>query len=253
MANAAGGKIIYGIRETPREAKDAPGVAESLDEGSDFTPEWIEQIIVSNVEPRIADLTIRRIQLQNGKSAFVVEVGQATVFAPHQSKPDTRYYRRWNTTVQPMLDYEVRDMMRRSTAPQLTLDMTVDRQDSGDFHFAATVKNLSREPALYCSVDLIFDEEIDPKSIAPSQVPARAELSDRFGNRIQGTRYSIDLTVPQSPPIYLERPRLIFQMLFPFALNRLSNCCYAITAPGFSFEQKFYILRNTGRAGISFI
>ncbi|MGA8610988.1 MAG: ATP-binding protein, partial [Xanthobacteraceae bacterium] len=49
FANSAGGQIIYGIEEKDRKPT-------RIDEGSDITREWIEQVIDSNVQPRIENL-----------------------------------------------------------------------------------------------------------------------------------------------------------------------------------------------------
>src|SRR5438128_1492530 len=48
FANSAGGQIIYGIDEKNNK----------LDDGSEISREWIEQIIDSNVQPRIEGLII---------------------------------------------------------------------------------------------------------------------------------------------------------------------------------------------------
>ena len=61
-------------------------------------------------------MPIRQVPL-SGKDpnavAYVLEIGQATLGAPHQAF-DHRYYKRFNFESTPMEDYEVRGLMRRS-------------------------------------------------------------------------------------------------------------------------------------------
>jgi predicted HTH transcriptional regulator len=117
FANAAGGQLIFGIEED----KHAPV---AVDDGAapEITKEWIEQVIDSRVRPRIEGLTIRPIQLANGLG-FVIDIPQASSRAPHQA-PDKRYYKRQNFQSVAMEDYEVRDILRRATTPDLEVDLS---------------------------------------------------------------------------------------------------------------------------------
>jgi predicted HTH transcriptional regulator len=115
FANSGGGMIIYGIRENEHNP-------EEIDEGVDatiFNREWIENILTTGVQPKIEDLEIKPIDLPSkgkNRAALVIRVGQAMALAPHQTASDNKYYRRHNFKSEPMLDYEVRDAMRRSIA-----------------------------------------------------------------------------------------------------------------------------------------
>ena len=115
FANAAGGQIVYGMKE-----KD--NLPEGLDSGIDplqFPGIRFEQVIQQNVSPQIEGLRIHEVPLdaQASRVAVVVAIPAAQSYAPHQSK-DGRYYRRHNFRNQIMEDYEVRDMMRRATTPE---------------------------------------------------------------------------------------------------------------------------------------
>jgi hypothetical protein len=97
------------------------GIAEKLDGGIDpkgFSPERFENIINSRIQPRVENVTILPIRLSTGRIALVVAVPQAKSRAPHQGG-DKKYYKRYNRTVSAMEDYEIRDVMRRGTEPEL--------------------------------------------------------------------------------------------------------------------------------------
>jgi predicted HTH transcriptional regulator len=79
FANSAGGQIIYGIEE------DKDGYPIKLDDGSDVSREWIEQVIDSNVQPRLEGLVITPIPVGNGRHAYVLTIPQALGRAPHQA------------------------------------------------------------------------------------------------------------------------------------------------------------------------
>jgi predicted HTH transcriptional regulator len=96
FANSAGGQIIYGIQEKDRhpvrvQEADAVDLA-------DITREWIEQVIDSNVQPRIQNLRIQPIDVAPGRAAYVITILQAMSNAPHQA-PDHKYYYRQNFPV----------------------------------------------------------------------------------------------------------------------------------------------------------
>jgi Schlafen, AlbA_2 len=91
FANSAGGQIIYGIEERdhhPVRVQDTDGVA-----SADISREWVEQVIDSNVQPRIMDLHIQPIDAAAGRIAYVITIPPATTNAPHQA-PDHKYYYR---------------------------------------------------------------------------------------------------------------------------------------------------------------
>lgn len=153
MANAAGGVIVYGIEE-----KD--NLADRLDHGTAQTKEWIDQVLTSNIEPKIPNVTVQRIALPAGRFAFALDVPMAVGLAPHQAKPQKQYFRRYNNTALPMLDHEVRDLMRRSSAPELFVKFAISPPHADAFTIKATVGNRAQEPALYTRVTLIFERTL---------------------------------------------------------------------------------------------
>jgi len=122
FANSAGGDILYGVSQT----ETSPASFKDIDGGVDpnvVTPEWIEQVINSNIQPRIAGIRITPIELKTihpGYYVYAVHI-PASDNAPHQA-PDKRYYKRFNFLSTPMEDYEIRDVNNRSRKPELSID-----------------------------------------------------------------------------------------------------------------------------------
>lgn len=113
MANAEGGIIIYGIKEK------SGGYPKEVDNGIELrvtNADRIEQILTTNIHPRIEGVFIRPIELKSkgaGKYGFAISISKATTNGPHQSD-DKIYWKRHDATKLPMDDHEIRDMVGRS-------------------------------------------------------------------------------------------------------------------------------------------
>jgi hypothetical protein len=165
FANSAGGVILYGMEED----KHYPtGIDEGFDP-NDISKEWIEQVVNSTVHPKIDGLRINQIPLRQcgtDKVLYALSIPQATGRAPHQAH-DKRYYKRYNFESVAMEDYEVRDIFRRATTPDLWVEFnfltgkTADLQfqpnaaSSNPIHLRASIGNRSQQPAL-CAVIRIY-------------------------------------------------------------------------------------------------
>lgn len=144
MANSAGGVIIYGIKEYDDPSKKH--LPEKLDviDRTQIAKEWLEHII-NNIQPRVEGLTIYPVDINAGQNhvVYVVEIPQSTT--AHQAK-DCRYYKRFNFESVPMEDYEVRDVMNRSIAPNAQVEFGyICPKIEGKTHFYTlkiVVKNL---------------------------------------------------------------------------------------------------------------
>jgi schlafen family protein len=111
MANSAGGQIIYGIekdKKTHKPTRVDDGVTDDK-----ITREWLNQILSSNIHPRIDVISVQRIPLSDTGFGFVISVG-STQNGPHQS-PNKIYCKRFELEAKAMEDYEVRDILRRAT------------------------------------------------------------------------------------------------------------------------------------------
>lgn len=111
FANSAGGILVYGMKENGH-------LPSGTDDGIDsarISREWIENVLTSNIQPKIDNLLVKQIPLNSkglGTVAYVLDIAQATSRGPHQG-PEHKYYKRYNFKAESMEDYEVRDLMRR--------------------------------------------------------------------------------------------------------------------------------------------
>ncbi len=122
FANAAGGVIIYGLREFREEEKKH--LAERIDpiDRTQFTKEWLEHVI-GTIQRRLI-VKIHSVQLSTGTNdvAYVVEIPQSDT--AHQAT-DGKYYQRQNFERPFMRDYQIRDVMRRRQVPVVKVDLRI--------------------------------------------------------------------------------------------------------------------------------
>ena len=201
FANAGGGLIIYGIKEEG-------GTAKELDEGVDssmITKEWIEQIINSLIHPKIPDIRIYSISSDIKKMMYyIIEIPQS-ILAPHMSGYN-KYYTRKNFSSIPMEDYEVRDVMMRTKAPDLCIELFFRRHGAKIEKFPLSLKNSETDHGLemngvirnigggevhHAIITLIFDSRFRPhthnKSIEFREL--QFELEDGFANILKTDVY----------------------------------------------------------------
>lgn len=140
FANSDGGIIIYGIVEQDH-------VPMRLDDGVDenkFNREKLENIITSNINPRVAGVEINPIALPSGSVVFSVLVPKTYGHA-HQDSVTKKYYKRFNFKSQPMDDYEIEDLRaRRDVRPPL---VNVDIELRSGFLVDLVVANTANVPA----------------------------------------------------------------------------------------------------------
>lgn len=122
FANSDGGILIYGVREE----KHLPIEIDDGVDHTEFTREWLEEVVSSNVSPRIENLRIIQIPLSAETSVFAISIPKSNR-APHQEQNTKRYYKRYNFKSQPMEDYETRDIYSRSYSiqPLVNIDIAI--------------------------------------------------------------------------------------------------------------------------------
>lgn len=225
FANSAGGVIIYGVLERD----NLPVAIDSGFDPNEISKEWLENIINSNIYPKIDNLHINQIDLKTqgtGKVIYVVTIPQATFMAPHQAQ-DKRYYKRYNFQSAPMDDYEIKDILNRVKYPDLHLSFLCDSTNisflpgeslSQPINLTVVIENKSSEPAFYSVVNIYFDESIsicDPDAI-------QSATYNKILNRLQR-----NLLIPHSIPIFKSMKVAIFnepiKILIPFENYSLGN------------------------------
>lgn len=112
FANSDGGVIIYGVKEF--DDPDKRHLPEKIEDGfdpPDISKEWLEQVITSNIQPKISGLIIRPIPTGiDNKVIYIVNIPKSST--AHQAR-DKRYYKRYNFESVMMEDYEIKDVMDR--------------------------------------------------------------------------------------------------------------------------------------------
>lgn len=123
MANSAGGVIIYGIKEYGEQSKrHLPKEIDPIVRKS-FSKEWLEQIIQSNIQPKIQNIVIVPIVISDEEVVYKVVIPQSST--AHQAN-DKKYYKRYNFESVPMEDYEIRDIMNRQKNPNIIMEFKIE-------------------------------------------------------------------------------------------------------------------------------
>lgn len=126
FANSDGGIVIYGVKEfTEPTKKYLPEKIDPIDRNL-ISKEWLEQVINSNVSPRIDGIKITPISILTEKDnvVYVVEIPKSNT--AHQAG-DQRYYKRFNFESVAMYDYEIRDVMNRKKFPKIELSLEIEQ------------------------------------------------------------------------------------------------------------------------------
>jgi hypothetical protein len=256
MANSAGGQVIYGVGEDKKTHKPT-----AVDDGvtdDKITREWNHQILGSNIHPRIDGLTVQRIPLSATGFGFVITV-TPTQTGPHQA-PDKKYYKRYELEAVAMEDYEIKDIMRRSTTPELYTELFFDgRQDTitpriteGAQHsetviLHCAVRNRSNAPAYHVVVDFLVDYDLP----TPFQVGPFMSI----GARDEAPKMRIFRRVINSPPdlpIFkegeVEQHSGVVPVQIPFEVIE-GGVIYletSIQTPGFTAREEWQITSRKG-------
>lgn len=126
FANSNGGTIIYGIAEF--DEKEKSHLPEKIDaiNRTEFSKEWLENIINGRISPRIEGIKIKSISIEESTNSvvYIVEIPKSTT--AHQAS-DFRYYKRSNFGKNPMYDYEVKDVMNRNKSPKIEIILEIDK------------------------------------------------------------------------------------------------------------------------------
>jgi len=170
FANSTGGTIIYGMTE---DGYVATGLDAGID-STEITKEWLEQVITSRIQPRIANIRINQVDLHQkspGKVAYVVTVPASKGIAYQAS--DKKFYKRFNFKSEPMEEYEIRDIYRRAETPDLRIAFLLlssknyvqGSPTDQPFLLRPYITNDAIEPANYAVIDILVDARLAIKEI----------------------------------------------------------------------------------------
>jgi len=111
LANAAGGSLLFGISEQDGCANEIVGLS---NDDLDKTRLWLDGIIRSGIEPRLARVSIHTIEV-DGKTVVEVAIGQSFL-RPHwvSARGERRFYIRTSVGKAPMSIDEVRTAFRNA-------------------------------------------------------------------------------------------------------------------------------------------
>lgn len=201
FANSDGGTIVYGMIEADHKASQ-------VDAGTgDVDKEWLENVITSNISPRIDGIVIHPVEITSGLYAYIVHIPKSSR-APHQAG-DKRFYKRFNFKSVPMEQYEIMDVMNRETAPDLSLDFAWQKMNDGHiynlaggvrkvllnpFELSVKVINKAETPAEYFAVRLYIDKSID---VELPELVNHLYSYDTWDERVTLGNHNIDVTVLQ--------------------------------------------------------
>lgn len=139
FANSDGGLLIIGVKEKKESGAFHADSIDGVPIDQKHSKEALENIIVSNISPKIDMIQIARVE-SGGRSVFILEIPKSER-APHMAS-DYRYYKRLNFQKVPMEHYEVEDFSfgRRKT-PVLTakLSFSNSKLDGNNFSFSMRI------------------------------------------------------------------------------------------------------------------
>ena len=175
FANTIGGIIVYGLVET----NDVASKLSFIDGNQKaYSKEWLENIITSNIHPKIEGLKIFPIRKENdiSQTIYVVKI-PASENAPHMAQ-DKRFYKRHNFQAQPMEEYEVRNIYNKKAMTCLDIikisfseaeSMPSPRGIEYRFLISPIIKNISQSIEDNYKTEIILHKRIRPRNVRDSQ------------------------------------------------------------------------------------
>jgi hypothetical protein len=127
FANSDGGVLIYGIEEKGHLPIRITGVNHS-----EFSREFIEQTIRTNISSPSPIFTVLQIPVDQKESVYVVKV-ERSYGTPHQCKEDKKFYKRYNFESIPMENYEIEDVRNRRQTITSLVSVTTELNQSDVF------------------------------------------------------------------------------------------------------------------------
>lgn len=169
----------------------------------------------------------------------MIDIPQATTFAPHQA--GHRYYRRYNFQSVPMEDYEIKDAMRRASSSEPFIYFTPfrlqDEERADRVRLCAHIGNRSAEPMLYASIKIIIGQPFfrGERPTVSGWTLAESFLStSNEGFRPEVLIYSSNYGIPGKMPVFKETEFSLFEVELPFPDVEYQFLGYEIACPGYA-------------------
>lgn len=217
LANSDGGIIIYGLREEAHVAREITFI-----NGNEFSKEWLEQIINTNIQRRIKEVKILPIRFETNinQTIYLVKV-PASNWAPHMCSKDNRYYRRFNFESVPMEEYEVRNLFNRKEKTELKI-YKLQVKNSGMVKRGGKVRK--RRYKLICSI-INNSNSVEENYKIQLKLPSR--IIDDAGNIHKYFDHSEDginyYSVPGNAPIFQDEILTMFSVSLKFTRERIEQ------------------------------
>lgn len=176
FTNTEGGVVVVGISEGKRGKKS---IAVEIDEGVDplqVSPEWLEQIIASNISPPIPGLTVRPIPLSGpkaGRVAYVVTVPKGTT--AYQARHSLLYYGRTEFAATPLYDNVIRLLMTRGRVAQARVEVVDCNLLTAEDEWAQRVERVQAVEA-----EIQAEKETDEEGLPLAAMRHLKELEKRL-------------------------------------------------------------------------
>lgn len=192
FANASGGAILYGISE--EEVEDVP-VAASLSPvpAQGVGGDWITNVLRSNTSPSLSRFEITELPVTGGR-VVVIEIEASST--AHQNLLDRKYYQRAGRTTEPMIDFQIRDVMNRRLRPEIRVDhRLVNIESNGELHrkeLAVSITNIGQVTLEKWQFEIDIPSEVIRDTRTPEAKPLLKALVDNWGDTMCLTRNSDD-------------------------------------------------------------
>ena len=208
FANSDGGIIIYGMTEKNQIPEDL-----SFIDGNDFSIEWLENVIDSNIFPKIKNLTIHPIRVDDKieQTIYIVEIPQSSD-SPHIAN-DKRFYRRFNSKSVPMEEYEIRNLYFKTVKAKLELEDFVIKTGSSvltnnkltriKYSIDFSVRNIGK------AIESLYKLEVHVPTdfYYLSSIPT--EFDKKFNRRED--RFNV-YSIPNSSPLFQNEVQVIYSV-----------------------------------------
>lgn len=173
FANTEGGVIIYGIKTKKEKGSEIPVKIDGVDTLK-CNKETLENLILSQMHPRLNNFKILQIKVNKSRDVFLVQIPES-FNCPHmfmgQSKNSFRYFKRYNFQSVPMNDSEVRACLNKIEKTKITISHAFTAQETknggkryADLNIWLSVKGgrLLKYPHIF----ILIPNELNPQIVS---------------------------------------------------------------------------------------